>query len=80
MRKTFNRAESNEYKRVNMGYQKAHNDYAKTTGKISSAISSPGTNPQEIIRLKEQADRQRQKLITAANQAKKFYENKKRGE
>ena len=80
MRKTFNRAESNEYKRVNMGYQKAHNDYAKTTGKISGAISSPGTNPQEIIRLKEQADRQRQKLITAANQAKKFYENKKRGE
>ncbi len=80
MRKTFNRAESNEYKRVNTGYQKAHNDYAKTTGKISSAISSPGTNPQEIIRLKEQADRQRQKLITAANQAKKFYENKKRGE
>ena len=63
------------------GYKnrKAQVDYGKTARKLSE-VSQGNMSAADALRVKEKADKQREKLMEASSRASDFYNNQKKGE
>ena len=68
-----------ELKNISASYRKAQLDYAKTATKLQQ-MNGERMSTSEALKLKEQADKQRERLMSASNKAAHFYENQKKGE
>ena len=68
-----------ELKNISASYRKAQLDYAKTANKLQK-MNGERMSTSEALKLKEQADKQRERLMSASNKAAHFYENQKKGE
>ena len=68
-----------ELKNISASYRKAQLDYAKTASKLQK-MNGERMSTSEALKLKEQADKQRERLMSASNKAAHFYENQKKGE
>ena len=68
-----------ELKNISNSYRKAQLDYAKTASKLQK-MNGERMSTSEALKLKEQADKQRERLMSASNKAAHFYENQKKGE
>ena len=68
-----------ELKNISASYRKAQLDYAKTANKLQQ-MNGERMSTSEALKLKEQADKQRERLMSASNKAAHFYENQKKGE
>jgi hypothetical protein len=68
-----------ELKNISTSYRKAQLDYAKTASKLQK-MNGERMSTSEALKLKEQADKQRERLMSASNKAAHFYENQKKGE
>ena len=67
-----------ELKKISEAYKKAQIDYGKTARKLSR-VSEGNMSASEALRLKENADKQRAKLMEASSKANDFYNNQKKG-
>jgi hypothetical protein len=65
-------------KKISSAYRKAQVDYGKTARKLSE-VSQGNMSASEALRLKENADKQRAKLMEASSRANDFYNNQKKG-
>ena len=54
-------------------------DYAKTASKLQQ-MNGERMSTSQALKMKEQADKQRERLMSASNKAAHFYENQKKGE
>ena len=70
--------QQDELKKISSAYKKAQMDYGKTARKLSE-VSQGNMSASEALRLKENADKQRAKLMEASNKANSFYNNQKKG-
>lgn len=68
-----------ELKNISNSYRKAQIDYAKTASKLQQ-MNGERMSTSEALKIKEQADKQRERLMSASNKAAHFYENQKKGE
>lgn len=68
-----------ELKNISSSYRKAQMDYAKTASKLQK-MNGERMSTSQALKLKEQADKQRERLMSASNKAAHFYENQKKGE
>ncbi len=80
IRKNFTEKDRVTYKNITNVQKKAQSDFNKTTERISRASTSSTINANEIIKMKEKADKQRQRLAEANRQASSFYKKYKKGE
>ena len=67
-----------ELKKISEAYKKAQVDYGKTARKLSE-VSVGNMSASEALRIKEHADKQREKLMSASSKANDFYNNQKKG-
>lgn len=67
-----------ELKKISSAYRKAQMDYGKTARRLSE-VSQGNMSTSDALRLKEQADKQRAKLMEASSRANAFYNNQKKG-
>ncbi len=67
-----------ELKKITTAYRKAQVEYGKTARKLSE-ISSGNMSTADALRVKERADKQREKLMEASSKANDFYNNQKKG-
>lgn len=67
-----------ELKKISEAYKKAQVDYGKTARKLSK-VSEGNMSAAEALRVKERADKQREKLMAASSKANAFYNNQKKG-
>lgn len=67
-----------ELKKISSAYRKAQIDYSKTARKLSE-VSVGNMSASEALRVKERADKQREKLMEASSKANDFYNNQKKG-
>lgn len=67
-----------ELKKISSAYKKAQVDYTKTARKLSE-VSSGNMSAADALRVKERADKQREKLMEASSKANDFYNNQKKG-
>lgn len=67
-----------ELKKISSSYRKAQMDYSKTARKLSE-VSTGNMSASEALRVKERADKQREKLMEASSKANDFYNNQKKG-
>ena len=77
--KVFYEQTKEELKNISASYRKAQLDYAKTANKLQQ-MNGERMSTSEALKLKEQADKQRERLMSASNKAAHFYENQKKGE
>ena len=68
-----------ELKNISNSYRKAQMDYAKTASKLQQ-MNGERISTSDALKMKEQADKQRERLMSASNKAAHFYENQKKGE
>ncbi len=68
-----------ELKKISSAYHKAQVDYSKTARKLNE-VSQGNMSASDALRIKERADKQREKLMDASSRASQFYNNQKRGE
>ena len=68
-----------ELKNISASYRKAQMDYAKTASKLQQ-MNGERMSTSDALKMKERADKQRERLMSASNKAAHFYENQKRGE
>ena len=68
-----------ELKNISNAYRKAQMDYSKTASKLKE-YSNERMSTADALKLKEQADKQRERLMHASNRAAQFYENQKKEE
>ena len=68
-----------ELKNISNAYRKTQMDYSKTASKLKE-YDGERMSTADALRLKEQADKQRERLMSAANRAAEFYHNLKKGE
>jgi len=68
-----------ELKNITNAYRKAQMDYNKTASKLSK-YEGERMSTADALKIKEQADKQRETLMSASNKAAQFYENQKKGE
>ena len=68
-----------ELKNISQAYRKAQMDYSKTANKLSQ-YAGERISTADALKMKEQADKQRERLMSASNKAAQFYENQKKGE
>ena len=81
VKKNLNPEQKTQYKNIQTLQNKAQTDFRKTTEKMSSmAASGSNVNAADLIRMKEKADKQRERLVAATNQASSFYKKHKKGE
>lgn len=71
--------QQSELKNISAAYHKAQVDYSKTARKLGE-ISQGNMSTSDALRIKERADKQREKLMEASSKANNFYNNQKRGE
>ncbi len=67
-----------ELRKISSSYRKAQMDYSKTARKLSE-VSAGNMSASEALRIKERADKQREKLMEASSKANDFYNNQKKG-
>ena len=67
-----------ELRNISSAYRKAQVDYGKTARKLSE-VSAGNMSAAEALRIKERADKQREKLMEASSKANDFYNNQKKG-
>jgi hypothetical protein len=67
-----------ELKKISNAYRKAQVDYDKTARKLGE-VSQGNMSASEALRVKERADKQREKLMEASSRASDFYNNQKKG-
>lgn len=79
IKKDFNPSQRKELDTVSTNYKKAQSDYSKTTSKIGTLATTPDVRTSDLLRIKEKADQQRQRLVDASNKAFQFYKNSKGG-
>ena len=68
-----------ELKNITNAYRKAQMDYNKTATKLNQ-YAGERMSTADALKMKEQADKQRERLMSASNKAAQFYENQKKGE
>lgn len=68
-----------ELKKISTAYRKAQMDYGKTARRLSE-VSQGNMSTSDALRIKEQADKQRAKLMEASSRANAFYNSQKKGE
>jgi len=68
-----------ELKNITNAYRKAQMDYNKTATKLNQ-YAGERMSTADALKMKEQADKQRERLMNASNKAAQFYENQKKGE
>lgn len=68
-----------ELRNISNAYRKAQVDYGKTARKLSE-VSQGNMSAADALRVKEKADKQREKLMQASSKANDFYNNQKKGE
>lgn len=71
--------QQSELKKISTAYQKAQVDYTKTARKLGE-VSTGNISASEALRLKENADKQREKLMEASSRANEFYNQQKKGD
>lgn len=71
--------QQSELKKISAAYQKAQVDYTKTARKLGE-VSSGNMSTSDALRLKENADKQREKLMEASSRANDFYNQQKKGD
>lgn len=74
----LNAQQQEELRRISAAYKKAQIDYGKTAQKLSQ-VSSGNMSAADALRVKEKADKQREKLMNASSKANDFYNNQKKG-
>ena len=79
MKSEINQQTKEELKNISTAYKKAQMDYSRTANKLSQ-YRDERMSTAEALKMKEQADKQRERLMSASNKAAQFYENQKRGE
>ena len=67
-----------ELRKISSAYRKAQVDYSKTARKLSE-VSQGNMSAADALRVKERADKQREKLMEASSRASDFYNNQKKG-
>ena len=67
-----------ELRNISNAYRKAQVDYGKTARKLSE-VSRGNMSAADALRVKEKADKQREKLMEASSKANDFYNNQKKG-
>lgn len=67
-----------ELRNISNAYRKAQVDYGKTARKLSE-VSAGNMSAADALRIKERADKQREKLMEASSKANDFYNNQKKG-
>lgn len=67
-----------ELRNISNAYRKAQVDYGKTARKLSE-VSKGNMSAADALRVKEKADKQREKLMSASSKANEFYNNQKKG-
>ena len=67
-----------ELRNISNAYRKAQVDYGKTARKLSE-VSQGNMSAADALRVKEKADKQREKLMEASSKANDFYNNQKKG-
>ena len=67
-----------ELKKISASYRKAQVEYGKTARKLSE-VSQGNMSTSDALRVKERADKQREKLMEASSRASDFYNNQKKG-
>ena len=67
-----------ELRNISNAYRKAQVDYGKTARRLSE-VSQGNMSASEALRVKENADKQRAKLMEASSKANDFYNNQKKG-
>jgi len=67
-----------ELKKISSSYRKAQVEYSKTARKLSE-VSQGNMSTSDALRIKERADKQREKLMEASSRASDFYNNQKKG-
>lgn len=70
--------QQDELRKISTAYRKAQVDYSKTAQKLSQ-VSSGNMSASEALKVKERADKQREKLMEASSKANDFYNNQKKG-
>jgi len=68
-----------ELKNISTSYRKAQMEYAKTANKLQK-MNGERISTSDALKMKERADKQRERLMNASNKAAHFYENQKKGE
>ena len=79
MKSEINQQTKEELKNISRAYRKAQMDYSKTASKLNE-YRSERMSTADALKMKEQADKQRERLMSASNKAAQFYENQKKGE
>lgn len=67
-----------ELKKISASYRKAQVEYSKTARKLNE-VSLGNMSTSDALRIKERADKQREKLMEASSRASDFYNNQKKG-
>ena len=70
--------QQDELKKITTAYRKAQVAYDKTSKKLSE-VSMGNMSTSDALRIKERADKQREKLMEASSKANDFYNNQKKG-
>ena len=68
-----------ELHNITNAYRKAQVDYSKTASKLKE-YDGERISTSDALKMKEQADKQRERLMAASSKAAQFYENQKKGE
>lgn len=79
MKSAISNQAKEELKNISNAYRKTQMDYNKTASKLKE-YDGERMSTADALRLKEQADKQRERLMSAANRAAEFYHNLKKGE
>lgn len=79
MRNEVSEQTKQELKNITNAYRKAQVDYNKTATKLQQ-YAGERISTADALKMKEQADKQRERLMSASNKAAQFYENQKKGE
>ena len=79
MRNEVSEQTKQELRNITNAYRKAQVDYNKTATKLKQ-YDGERISTADALKMKEQADKQRERLMHASNKAAQFYENQKKGE
>lgn len=70
--------QQDELRKISTAYRKAQVDYSKTARKLGE-VSKGNMSAADALRVKEKADKQREKLMAASSKANDFYNSQKKG-
>ena len=79
MKSTLSAQAKQELTNISNAYRKAQIDYNKTAAKLKQ-YDGERISTADALKIKEQADKQRERLMNASNRAAQFYNNQKKEE